>query len=510
MKRISLVLSVLLICISCENDHPVEQLRQTKGVVITNLEQDSQARELFGKIVTHSKTGKLRDQLEISDIYNYFDLDKDINNYTVTLPDTTDEYFDNLVVSKIGDSYFGFILRYRPEKGYVSENGFTGVIERFNLEEELIGTHEIPGNGVNTIQTGSHGRQKFISQCIVGYQSYCWQEYKVSTATGLPLPETVTTVCASEAVYGWCGDNAGPMPRPEDNGWGTYIPVTTGGTNSSGSQADPDNLNIVPTKLPENYKSPIVIVEDEHALSSKIQFLLDKWENSNIDDAELNKCMQSIVTALKNVSSGSLEQIIQKFSGDTPGFNWKLTNGTLPGSNRAVTNSNYNEVNGIVTTTFDVGKLKKSTDLSIARTILHEAIHAYLVAYFKVDESSARKTFSILMDDYEKGVYANQNQAQHAEFARNFISQIALALEDFGKSKGYSLSKQFYEDLAWGGLTHTGEYDSSGVPIESSWFKSAIPNATDRKRIVDVVTIEQTGTTLQGVPKSQKGINANC
>lgn len=511
MKRISLFLITFLLYASCEEDQSIRHHYQTKGVIITTLEQDTQAKQLFESILSKSNSGRLQDQIELTEIYKYFDVNKDITNYSVSLPDTSDAYFDNLVVSKIGDSFYGFILRYRINEEQLSDDGFSGIIDRYNLDGDLIGTHHVPASDVSTGSGASNGRTKFISQCVVGYQSFCWQEYKVSTATGLPIPETMTTVCASEAVYGWCGDNAGPMPRPEDNGWGTYIPTTAGGTNPSGTQADPEGPNIVPTKQPSNYRSPVVIIEDEAATTSKANFLIDKWENSKIDDTELNKCMQPVVAALKDITNGSLGQIIQKFSGDTPGFNWKLKDGQLPADQNAFTSSLYDRTTGTITTTFDGRKFKKSTDLAVARTILHEAIHAYLTVYFKVDPSSATISFPQLVDDFKKNSFnGNLNSVQHAEFVRNFISQIALALEDFGKSKGYDLSKQFYEDLAWGGLTHTGQYDASGTPIESSWFKSAVPNATDRKRIVDVITVEQTGSTLQGVPKSQKGTNANC
>ncbi len=216
------------------------------------------------------------------------------------------------------------------------------------------------------------------------------------------------------------------------------------------------------------------------------------------------------MTDVKNLSQGSVGQIIQKFSGTVPGYNWELKDGVLTGGQNAFTSQLYNRTTGTVTTTFDESKFKSSTDLSIARTILHESVHAYLVAYFKVDPLGASKSYPDLVSDWAKGIYGDQNTNQHAEFVRSFVNEIAVALEEYGITKGYSHSSQFYNDLAWGGLTHTGAVDASGNPIETTWFQTAVPSSTDRKRIVDNIAIELTGKDFTGTTKTQQGTNAGC
>lgn len=134
-----------------------------------------------------------------------------------------------------------------------------------------------------------------------------------------------------------------------------------------------------------------------------------------------------------------------------------------------------------------------------------------MIAYFRVDPLSARSSYPDLVNDYAQQVYGGDaNQIQHAEFVRNFVNDIAIALEEYGKNKGYTHTTQFYQDLAWGGLTHTGTYDALGNPIETTWFQSSVPSSTDRKRIVDTITIEQTGKDFSGTTKTQKGTNAGC
>ncbi|GIV36404.1 MAG: hypothetical protein KatS3mg032_0783 [Cyclobacteriaceae bacterium] len=240
------------------------------------------------------------------------------------------------------------------------------------------------------------------------------------------------------------------------------------------------------------------------------QIQIDIWEDQ-IDDSQLKPCLKTILTDLKNISQGSVGQIIQKFSGSLPGYNWELKDGVLAGGQNAFTSQFYNRTTGTVTTTFDGSKFTSATDLSIARTILHESIHAYLIAYFRVDPLSARSSYPDLVNDYAQQVYGGDaNQIQHGEFVRNFVNDIAIALEEYGKNKGYTHTTQFYKDLAWVGLTHTGVYDALGNPIETTWFQSSFPSATDRKRIVDTITIEQTGKDFSGTIKTQKGTNAGC
>lgn len=45
---------------------------------------------------------------------------------------------------------------------------------------------------------------------------------------------------------------------------------------------------------------------------------LQKWEDEKVIDDELDPCMQTIVEDLKGVG-----EIIQKFAGETPGYNWE-------------------------------------------------------------------------------------------------------------------------------------------------------------------------------------------
>lgn len=211
--------------------------------------------------------------------------------------------------------------------------------------------------------------------------------------------------------------------------------------------------------------------------------------------------------------------IVNKFAGNYPGFNWRVEDGSLSGQTGQTSNS-YNRLTGTVTTTFDSQTWLDASDLSWARTIFHESIHAYIVAYTRTDPINAKTAFADLFLDNINNLYPNLNDTQHAEIVRNYVNDIAISLEEYGSNKGYLLSAQFYQDLAWGGLTHwrkrdaSNNYvnDSSGNPIyeETTWFKNAYPNSLDRLRIIDVINIELTKKDSNGNTKTQKGTNAGC
>lgn len=243
-----------------------------------------------------------------------------------------------------------------------------------------------------------------------------------------------------------------------------------------------------------------------------------EYFEDKIDDNNLDPCMKPILNDLKTISLG-VGSIVAKFAGNSPGFNWKVNDGTLLGGT-GQTNSSYDRATGTVTTTFDSQSWKQATDLSWARTILHESVHAYIIAYTRSDPINAKLTFADLFKDFYKNKYPNQNDTQHAEFARNYVTDISVSLKEYGINNGYALSNQFYEDMAWAGLTDWPKRDSSGnilkdssgniIYEETPWFKIAVPNSSDRARIKNTCSIELTGRDTNGNIKPQKGNNAGC
>ncbi|WBL42808.1 hypothetical protein PBT90_18965 [Algoriphagus halophytocola] len=216
-----------------------------------------------------------------------------------------------------------------------------------------------------------------------------------------------------------------------------------------------------------------------------------------IESKQLDSCINNILIELTTLDSGP-GTIVSSFSQQSGGFNWTLKSGNT-GLSNASTSPFYN--NG-VTTTISNTNLSNATNLSIVRTILHEAVHAYFVTVqnltLTVEEKSklmGNNWFSIVQE-----LVPNQG---HALIASNFADQIAKGLYDYSQLKGLNISMQYCKDLSWGGLTH---YDSngSGNYTISPWFVENFLNSSDRSRILNVINVEQIGGS------NKKGDDAGC
>ncbi|AMQ00916.1 hypothetical protein AY601_4065 [Pedobacter cryoconitis] len=211
---------------------------------------------------------------------------------------------------------------------------------------------------------------------------------------------------------------------------------------------------------------------------------------NKIDDTKLKDCFKKVLENLKNIDRACLPNLVKVFSGNTPGYNWIMQDGNTS-VNNGVTNASYNRTTASATTTFNSDNFKGGSDLAIAKTILHESVHAYLVAYFGVDNISAQQTYSQYFEAYNKSTRPDLNDLQHNEMVRNFIGSVAGNLISYGKNQGYNLPDQFYYDLSWGGLQ------------ETSAFKNLTPDV--QKRILNVIKIEQSGIDVDGNQSKPKG-----
>ncbi|WP_452611717.1 hypothetical protein [Roseivirga echinicomitans] len=244
--------------------------------------------------------------------------------------------------------------------------------------------------------------------------------------------------------------------------------------------------------------------DPRHGCIYEVETELNRFEDS-IDDSKLKPCMKSIVSGLKGMNQG-MGWVINRFnaSGSNPMINamipkydWEMSDGIITDPNKtAVTSSVYNS-SGMVTTTFDTNKYGNASDLSIARTILHEALHAYMVVEMRTNMTNYSGNFPTLWADYIANKFGSTlEDYQHAEIAANFTGPLALSLQEFGVNRGYSLPYQFYSDMAWAGLQGTVAFSTL--------------SSIDQQRIGNVISVELSGKDLQGNLITKKGNNGGC
>ncbi|WP_316791488.1 hypothetical protein [Pedobacter frigoris] len=130
-------------------------------------------------------------------------------------------------------------------------------------------------------------------------------------------------------------------------------------------------------------------------------------------------------------------------------------------------NARTRAVGGVVSVTFNKNYLNQATDLAVARTMIHELMHAYFVYGISKPTDPAYAEFveaNDLLFKKDGTPFDNQNNAQHQLIAAKYVDKLGVMLEYYAISRGITspnptLSlKEYCKDLAWGGLSETKAY----------------------------------------------------
>lgn len=480
---------ILIFLTSCQEETLIKQTEDLQQRVFTSLDKEENLAKALDKVSPISVNGRVASGLtefKKDSILKVLQADSVSYIYTLASNESySGKAFKNLVIRQVNGGYVGFILEYIPAdiRSLFDIEHFTGTIRRYDLGNNLL--IEIKLSEGSLLTKTINGR---VNACENAIQ-LIYEAFDGTRCSN--LWEGGSDGCEAYIYITSCGGGGSSGDpnfwTPNNIGEGTYF---SGGADTNGSGSGTGNSSI----YPETYR---VLATQVPSLSGEAfanYVALEAWENDQILDGQLKPCMQTILGSIKNLSNGSVGQIIQKFAGTVPGYNWEVKDGTLTGGINANTSQLYNSATGTVTTIFDGSKFTNASDLSITRTILHESVHAYLVVYFRTDPLAASKSYPQLLQDYQQ--LQDANAAHHIEMTRSFVNDIAVALEEYGISKGYNLSSQFYQDMAWAGITRTSAFQSL--------------SQTDQDRIIDTILIELTGNDSQGNSQSQKGTNAGC
>ena len=234
-----------------------------------------------------------------------------------------------------------------------------------------------------------------------------------------------------------------------------------------------------------------------------------KCENSDVDFnfAEsliyiLPECLDEIVFDLILTDNGKFSKVMEQFVGHSSvpdNYNWFImgenSNGT---TNASATTSPTVGSGEFVKTIIYKDNTSAATDLSMAKTIIHESFHAYLVFVYKFQNID--KSYKNLLDKYALDNSTNANDTHYGIFIQeNVISEIAEGLKEYGENNGYNLSPQYYQDMAWGGLTHIEQPSGLGNYIINPAFNQVIPNNSDQQRIINRLNAEKNNQSVNGI-----------
>ncbi len=186
------------------------------------------------------------------------------------------------------------------------------------------------------------------------------------------------------------------------------------------------------------------------------------------------------------------ESILQIFT-DSKKFNYTIINGSTNGSNASTDFPIYNSQNNTynIITTINDNYLLNATKLSIARTMIHESVHGYLI--YQQRGNPDRSLYNSLKKYGEDNGYSTSGANRlHHEFMSQYVDAMAYSLYEWDRKygSGGNLGWSYYKSMGYGGLYFE---DSSGNITETDSFKSLVPDSQKRLNIRNIILAEQNG-----------------
>lgn len=218
--------------------------------------------------------------------------------------------------------------------------------------------------------------------------------------------------------------------------------------------------------------------------------------STKIDTENLDPCTKGIVNQLKGLQTNNIKEIILRFDAPESAYKWNLMTGIPPiNSSNAAETDWFRDNNGLAipnnySTYINPNIVDKATKIALARIILHEMLHAYIISMVDdalIGGSPDVKNFKILWNALVNQTYDNNpNRLQHEIIARKYIEPLRDALKEWDNNP--NTDDQYYEDLAWGALFGT-----------SSFNKIYPEGTTARNRIINTNNAEDKNTNQNGV-----------
>jgi len=181
-------------------------------------------------------------------------------------------------------------------------------------------------------------------------------------------------------------------------------------------------------------------------------------------------CQKKIVKDALESCSPLTEELLNIFqASDYSNLNFTVSN-NITGNGQTSPQSVYDPNTSICTTTIKIRDtyVGATTDISLARTAIHESVHAILVYLFESGELTYDITGQPLTEyenlvnahvNHSLGLPANLGKTHHQVFVE-YVYKIAVALENYAIAAGHTNSYDYYIKLAWGGLYGTSTFNS--------------------------------------------------
>lgn len=197
---------------------------------------------------------------------------------------------------------------------------------------------------------------------------------------------------------------------------------------------------------------------------------------NNVINQKLDPCTYAVLEKLENSTQSDISKMIERFNPSGSFYNIYMMTGQVTNPNdfaetKKIPNS-YSDVIMVFNEDYikGTGQSSPPTDLSVATTMTHEIIHAYLISLLQdniICGSSAICDFPTIYDAYVQQQIEKDRtilpDAHHELIAEKYLLAIASTIQEFhtGNPIGSGNPDQFYIDLAWGGLQNTAIFNKT-------------------------------------------------
>jgi hypothetical protein len=388
---------------------------------------------------------------------------------------------DEMIVRKF---YYVPDYEYLSSKGYdVSDvvygkegDDFTGLLITKNWNNEILAYHKIVDGKIEfALKEGSNTDNSDAIE-LLSYKGRIQNTSKSEWSTGSD---------GGLIIYSGGSNTSNPFYPVVDipvSGSGGSSPYSTGGTSGSGGTAGYDAATYTAQSIAKS-----------------------------IDPSKLDPCSQEILKKLRGLTKNDIASMIKAFDNPKSEFKiemevGKIENANIYGQTRP-SNISPSAIKIIINEDYIKGANnfgKSPTDLSVAATVAHEIIHAYIISQMPNYQLSIGQDFDEVYNAYVAYTkYKNPNispEAHHKLIAEKYVSVLAATLQEFhtGYPVGIAFAGEMYRDLAWAGL-----YDTE-------LFKTQYPNDhkdknyLERQRIIDRFRAERDDTNFGDVKPAGK------
>ena len=495
LRGLCILLSLLLLC-SCEKEIITPPALDEVRVERVDPMQDELLQGMIATVTGTSPAGRVQES-----VFGMIDLDEAIKvtepgdaltRYSLSVDQQNQLMWTNLILREDAGQVSGYLIEYWPQLDWLMEQ--QGTIDMRDYEG-VIGIKALNGTPLAASYL-KNGLSVLGKSYTVGARVMCdetgtggdgsggsWGDFGDVGDAG-ETGSSTTDTGGGEACTWHTSETTGLLviECPDMGVVGVHLRVQCDDLGDSGSGGGSDGTG-----------DEVSIGTLEPVLLDPLYLEAEAFERK-IDTTEVPPCIQSVFDELLNMPEG-VGWVLKRFISEDVDYNWVVKyEPTSRSIAVAATSPDYDYETKTIVTRFNPEHHQKATDLAIAKTILHEAVHAFLVSEYFAGQIQYIKSYPELYEDKINGM--KEIDAQHEEIVRSFIQDIAHTLGVYGMRKGYPMNGTYYARLAWGGLMDTSFFDGL--------------TETERNKIETIVNAEQHGFDRYGAPTFSKGTRTDC